>query len=239
MEAFDSPIFPCQRASSRPRHPSQGWPNHGSGSEHLTHNPGVACPNDKGRPNPRTEVVGYICKSRVLRSAGHCREPSVCIGDWCASAAPSADPAADLANLPDSRTGSSRSQRPHFRPFVNVGHREHDQRTVIHHVIHVGTAPALRCDCHQRATLGRVCHHTCGRGDVHRYGLLQVHDELRVGRDVVDPVARPVGQVRSDAQRRASRTVSLRRFSKCGPGGRPTSPGWRCCRFCRSARRAL
>src|SRR5664279_4575325 len=33
MEAFDSSIFPRQRASSRSRHHPKGRPNHGSGSE--------------------------------------------------------------------------------------------------------------------------------------------------------------------------------------------------------------
>src|SRR5664279_4958647 len=33
MEAFDSSIFPRQRASSRSRHHPKGRPNHGSGSD--------------------------------------------------------------------------------------------------------------------------------------------------------------------------------------------------------------
>src|SRR5664279_3128095 len=37
MEAFDSSIFPRQRASSRSRHHPKGRPNHGSGTDGYTH----------------------------------------------------------------------------------------------------------------------------------------------------------------------------------------------------------
>jgi hypothetical protein len=81
----------------------------------------------------------------------------------------------------------------HVRLLVGVRHCEHDERTVPHHLVHVVTSPALRCGFHQWAPLGRVGHDACGRGDVRRDGLLPVHDDVRVSRDVVDPVTRPVG----------------------------------------------
>src|SRR4029077_18176699 len=52
--------------------------------------------------------------------------------------------------------------------------------------------PALRCGVDQRLSLVRVGHYSRGGRNVSDDGLFQVHDDTRVGGDVMDPVSGPV-----------------------------------------------
>jgi len=62
--------------------------------------------------------------------------------------------------------GVFRALLPHVRLLVGVRHGEHDQRTVPHHLLHIGTTPTPRCGFDERAPFDRIGNHACGHRDV-------------------------------------------------------------------------
>src|SRR5664279_229450 len=80
MEAFDSSIFPRQRASSRSRHHPKGRPNHGSGSEtetetetetELGNGAGVGAPARQGTQRRPADPPGPTPPRRGPRGRHH------------------------------------------------------------------------------------------------------------------------------------------------------------------------
>src|SRR6476661_8092437 len=69
---------------------------------------------------------------------------------------------------------------------------EHDEWAVLEHGRDVRAAPALRRGVDQRLSLVRVGDYSRGGRNVSDDGLFQVHDDTRVGGDVIDPVPGPV-----------------------------------------------
>jgi len=69
---------------------------------------------------------------------------------------------------------------------------EHDEWAVLEHGRDVRATPALRCGVDQRLSLVRVGDYSRGGRNVSDDGLFQVHDDTRVGGDVIDPVSGPV-----------------------------------------------
>jgi hypothetical protein len=69
---------------------------------------------------------------------------------------------------------------------------EHDQWAVLQHGGDVRATPTLRRDLDQRPSLVWVDDYSPGSPNVTDRGLFQVHNNMRVGSDVIDPVAGPV-----------------------------------------------
>src|SRR5205809_292787 len=65
---------------------------------------------------------------------------------------------------------------------------EHDQWAVLQHGRDVRATPTLRRDLDQRPPLVRIDDYSRGSRNVGDHELFQVHHNMRVGGDVVDPV---------------------------------------------------
>jgi hypothetical protein len=83
------------------------------------------------------------------------------------------------------RSGPSGADAAIWAVAVDV---EHDEGAVLQHGFDIGTTPPLRCGLDQRPSLIGVDDHSRGSRNVGDHRVFQVHNDMRVGSDVIDPV---------------------------------------------------